>query len=154
MATRPTPPLPLLATADDCEAQFYEALQQADLTRLMALWADEEDIACIHPGGLRLVGAALIQASFAEIFNQGAIDCRPVDVRRVSANGVAVHTLSEEVRVMSEDGPQVGHVLASNVYVQTPLGWRIVLHHASPGLLQEGGGSPASTRLDAGMTLH
>ena len=35
-------PTPLLASADDAEAQFYEALQAADLDALMGIWADEE----------------------------------------------------------------------------------------------------------------
>jgi ketosteroid isomerase-like protein len=150
MAARPTPPLPLLATPDDCEAQFYEALQQGDLERLMALWADEDDIACIHPGGLRLVGSAVIRASFAEIFAHGAIDCRPAEVRRVALGRVAVHTLTEQVRMSTAEGTQLGHVLASNVYVQTPLGWRMVLHHASPGMVNDAGGA----QRDSGATLH
>ena len=45
----------LLASPDDVEAQFYEALQQADLEKLMAVWSDDEDIACIHPGGPRIL---------------------------------------------------------------------------------------------------
>ena len=35
---------------------------------------------------------------------------------------------------------KLGHVLASNVYVHTPLGWRMVLHHASPGMVHDAGG--------------
>jgi ketosteroid isomerase-like protein len=150
MATRPVPLVPLLATPDECEAQFYEALQQGDLERLMALWSDEDEVACIHPGGLRLVGTATIRASFAEIFGQGVIDCRPAEVRRVVFDKVAVHTLTEQVKVVTPDGTQLGHVLASNVYVYTPLGWRMVLHHASPGMVHDAGGSLR----ESGATLH
>jgi ketosteroid isomerase-like protein len=150
MATRPVPLAPVFTTPDECEAQFYEALQQGDLERLMALWADEDDIACIHPGGLRLMGAAVIRASFAEIFAQGVIDCHAADVRRVQLDKVAVHTLTEQVKVVTPDGEQLGHVLASNVYVLTPVGWRMVLHHASPGMVHEAGGGAR----EAGATLH
>lgn len=150
MATRPVPLMPILSTSDECEAQFYEALQQGDLERLMALWSDEDEVACIHPGGLRLVGTAVIRASFAEIFGQGVIDCRPAEVRRVVLDKVAVHTLTEQVKVVTPDGTQLGHVLASNVYVQTPLGWRMVLHHASPGMVHDAGGGLR----ESGATLH
>ena len=51
------PGKPPLASADDIEQQFYEALQQGDIERLMAAWSDDDDIACIHPGGPRVVGA-------------------------------------------------------------------------------------------------
>ncbi|MDP3412812.1 MAG: nuclear transport factor 2 family protein, partial [Polaromonas sp.] len=30
--------------ADDIEAAFYEALQTGDIDKLMACWADEDDI--------------------------------------------------------------------------------------------------------------
>jgi ketosteroid isomerase-like protein len=97
----------LMATPDETEVQFYECLQRAELDRLMSLWADEEDIACVPPGGPRLVGAHAIRAAF------------------------------EEVRVQTPEGVQSGYVLATNVYVKTPLGWRLVVHHASPGTPRE-----------------
>ena len=40
-----------LASADDIEQQFYEALQRGDIDKLMAVWSDDDDIACVHPGG-------------------------------------------------------------------------------------------------------
>ena len=54
---RVPPPAALLASPDDVEAQFYEALQHGDIDRLMAVWSDDDDIACVHPGGARLSGA-------------------------------------------------------------------------------------------------
>ena len=47
-------------TADVIEAQFYDALQTGDIEKLMACWADEDDVVCVHPGGPRLVGTAAI----------------------------------------------------------------------------------------------
>ncbi|MDO9197770.1 nuclear transport factor 2 family protein, partial [Rhodoferax sp.] len=41
-------------SADDIEAAFYEALQSADIDKLMVCWADEDEIVCVHPGGPRL----------------------------------------------------------------------------------------------------
>ena len=58
----------LLASPEDTEAQFYEALQAGDLERLMAVWGDEDEVCCVHPGGPRVVGAAAIRASFEQIF--------------------------------------------------------------------------------------
>ena len=49
---------------DDVEAAFYEGLQKGDIEQLMACWADEDDIVCIHPGGPRIVGAGAIRAAF------------------------------------------------------------------------------------------
>ena len=67
----------LLASPDDTEAQFYEALQHADLDHLMALWADDEEVACVHPGGPRIVGLAAIRAAFEAVFQRGAVHTHP-----------------------------------------------------------------------------
>ena len=47
----------LSGTPDEIEAAFYEALQCADIEKLMACWSDEDDILCVHPSGPRVVGA-------------------------------------------------------------------------------------------------
>jgi hypothetical protein len=49
--------------ADETEAAFYEAMQLGDIDKLMACWADEDDIVCVHPGGPRLVGALAVNTS-------------------------------------------------------------------------------------------
>ena len=54
MTRNPAQTAALMALPDEVEAQFYEALQQADLDKLMALWSDDDEIACVHPGGLRV----------------------------------------------------------------------------------------------------
>lgn len=123
----------LMATPDETEAQFYEALQHADLERVMSVWSDDEDIACIHPGGPRLIGALSIRASFESLFAQGGVDARISQVRRIVTGGFAVHHVLEEIRVATPEGPQRAYVLATNIFVKTPLGWRLLAHHASPG---------------------
>lgn len=123
----------LLATADDVEAQFYEALQQGDLARLMAVWGDDDEVVCVHPGGARVVGAAAIRASFEAIFANGGVPAVPEQVRRLQALGLAVHHLVERIRLPAAQGGGDAFVLATNVYVHTAQGWRLVAHHASPG---------------------
>jgi len=123
----------LMATPDETEAQFYEALQHADLERVMSVWSDDEDIACIHPGGPRLVGAQAIRAAFESLFAHGNVDARVSQVRRIVAGGFAVHHVLEEFRTTTPEGPQHLYVLATNLFVKTPQGWRLLAHHASPG---------------------
>jgi len=125
----PAPP----ATPDEIEQQFYEALQRADLEALMAVWSDDDDIVCVHPGGPRVVGATAIRAAFEAIFGNGAVEARPEKVRRLQTLSCAVHSVLERVRVLTDEGPQSAWVVATNVYVKTTQGWRMVAHHASPG---------------------
>ena len=134
--SRPTSAAPL-ASPDDVEQQFYEALQHGDLDRLMAVWSDDEDISCVHPGGPRLMGAAAIRAAFGSIFANGAVNARPEQVRRLQSHSCAVHSVLEFISMMTPHGAQVAWVVATNVYLLGAQGWRLVSHHASPGSARE-----------------
>ena len=126
-----------LASPDEIEQQFYEALQRGDIEHLMAVWSDDEDISCVHPGGPRVVGAGAIRAAFDSMFANGTIDARPEKVRRLQTHSCAVHSVLEQVRVMTAEGPQSAWVVATNVFVKGAQGWRLVAHHASPGSPRE-----------------
>lgn len=132
-------PAPPVGTVDDLEAEFYDALQQGDVERLMATWADEDDIVCVHPGGPRVVGPAAIRTSFAAMFAKGgAIAAVPEQVRRVETLSTAVHSVLERIALPhAEGGPREAFVVATNVYLRGPRGWRLVAHHASPGIALE-----------------
>ena len=49
----------------------------------------------------------------------------------------AMHNLVERILLETPEGTQEAYVLATNVYMRTAQGWRMVAHHASPGTPQE-----------------
>jgi hypothetical protein len=51
----------------------------------------------------------------------------------VEGPGCSVHHVLEKVQAMTDEGLQTAYVLATNVYMRTAQGWRMVAHHASPG---------------------
>jgi ketosteroid isomerase-like protein len=120
----------ILETPEETEAAFYEAISRADVDAVMALWADEEDIVCTHPGAPRLVGHASIRASWESIFEGGGVHIRPVQLHVTQNMMTSVHNVIEEVHRPASHKQDI-HILATNVYMKTPLGWRIVTHHAS-----------------------
>ena len=124
-------------TPDDVEMAFYEALRSGSIDKLMDCWADEDEIACIHPGGARLMGANTIRASFESMFTNGGIQATPAHISRVDSLASAVHHVLEQVEVMTTDGLVQAYVVATNVYHKTAQGWRLVVHHASPGMPDE-----------------
>ena len=153
MPRRPTVPPPAAAlhgSADDVEAQFYDALRRADIDRLMAVWADDDEIVCVHPGGGRAIGAAAIRATFEAVFASGGVSVQPEQVHRLQQIATALHHLVERIDIKTEQGPQSAWVLATNVYVKTVQGWRLVAHHASPGSPTE----PVQPGGDGPETLH
>ena len=126
-----------MASPEDAEAQFYEALRDGDLDRVMAVWADDDDVFCVHPGGTRVVGPQAVRAAFEAIFANGNIVVHAEHVRRVQAMGSAVHSVLERIDVVTADGLRTGWIVATNVYLKTMQGWRMVAHHASPGSVDE-----------------
>lgn len=138
----PQPPLRAVLTGspDELETAFYDALQKGDLERVMACWADDDDIVCVHPGGARLLGVMQIRAAYAAILERGGLQVRPAQVVRVQALASSMHSVLEQVRIALPDGAREALLWATNVYHKTPAGWRLVARHASAA---EGHGAQA-----------
>jgi ketosteroid isomerase-like protein len=122
---------------DDVEQSFYEAMQHGDIERLMACWASSDDIACVHPGGPRLLGMAAVRHAFETVLSNGPVRVRLAKVHKTQYEHWAIHSVLEVVELVGNDGPQKAWVLATNVYARQPEGWRMVVHHASPGQREE-----------------
>lgn len=122
----------IFPTAQDAENAFYEALERADLEAMMAVWAEDEEIVCVHPAGMRLTGPEQVRESFRQMFAGGA-NMRIHISQRVTASGmmVAVHSVHENITPAGETRPRPPMV-ATNVYLRSAAGWRMVVHHASP----------------------
>ena len=78
-----------------------------------------------------------MRATFEAVFVNGGVHVEIAHVRRLQTADCAVHHVTELVRAVTPEGPQTAYVMATNVYVRTEQGWRMVAHHASPGLSQE-----------------
>ena len=121
----------IFATAEEAELAFYDALERADLTRLMQVWADDEEIVCVHPGGLRIVGLHAVKESWQEILANGGLAIRPSVPTVLHSMMGAVHSLVEQITVNGTERSEVAHCYATNIYHKGPTGWRLVMHHAS-----------------------
>lgn len=149
---RPTQPpaAALHASPDDVEAQFYEAMQRGDLALMMAVWADDDEIVCVHPGsGGRVVGPQAVRDSFEAIFGNGGVPVQAEQIHRLETLACAVHHLVERIAIDGPEGQQQAFVLATNVYLKTAHGWRLAAHHASPATPEE-----IQAASDAPSTLH
>lgn len=122
----------LFPTPDDAEAAFYDAFERADLAAMMVVWAEGEDVVCVHPAGPRLTGFDAVRESWMQIFAGNVkLSVRVTDARRADGPSVAVRSVVEAITAQgSTDAPQL--VNATNVFVLTDAGWRIAVHHASP----------------------
>jgi uncharacterized protein (TIGR02246 family) len=115
----------------DCEIAFYRAFEAADLSAMMAVWAEEDDIVCVHPGGPRLTGIEAVRESWRSIFAGGPrLRLRMTQPLVTSTLQTAIHTLHETLSAPHEARSRVS-MIATNIYLRTPRGWRLHLHHAS-----------------------
>lgn len=127
---RLTRPL-LFASAEECERAFYEALDSGDAAAIAELWLDDDDVVCVHPGGPRLTGYGAVRASWAAILSNGPLHIRSSSRKSLDTPTVAVLNVVEEVLVSQGSERGVARVIATNAYVKTAAGWKMVLHHAS-----------------------
>lgn len=127
-----TPQKPFYASSQDVEAAFYDAIERCDLEAMMAVWAEDEEIVCVHPGGPRLVGYAAVRDSWRRVFAQGSrLEVHIAVQTRVQGPFTAVHSLIEQVGNAGERSARTP-LAATNVFVRGALGWRLLVHHASP----------------------
>jgi ketosteroid isomerase-like protein len=119
-------------TSDEAEKAFYLAFQQEDLNLMMAVWEDDKEVTCIHPGAARLVGQTPIRESWEQIFSHESGIKFEINQKRVLLeNDIAIHHVVESIYI---DGELQSEILATNVYRKSHDSWHILLHHASPEL--------------------
>ena len=137
----------IFPTPQDAEAAFYDALERADLEALMAVWAEDEEIVCIQPGGPRMTGYANVREVWRRIFENGqrlvVTLSQPVVLQGML---VTVHSLCEQISLSGGTADQTAPLVAPNVYVRGAHGWRLLVHHASP--------APPDALGDIPKTLH
>jgi len=130
MAKVRTPPI--YTTPTDAALAFYQAFEAKDVDSMMATWAEDEEIVCVHPGGTRLVGYDAVRMGWEQLFAGDArLTFRLDQVVMIETVGLAMQSAVEHV-ALGSDGTPRGAAICTNVFLRTPSGWRMVMHHASP----------------------
>lgn len=143
----------LYASPQEAESAFYDAITRADLEAMMAVWADDDDIYCVHPNGARLAGVEQVRESWRRIFAGGqSLRFELRDQQYVQGMMLSVHSVYEHISVVGEPRAR-GPVVATNVYLRTERGWRMVAHHASPAPATAAA-DPEPRRAASPKTLH
>ncbi|MDQ8021410.1 MAG: nuclear transport factor 2 family protein [Moraxellaceae bacterium] len=123
---------PIFATPDDAERAFYEAFARMDIDALMAVWAEDEEVVCIHPGGARFNGLSAIREAWRQLFASGVkLRIRTSQPIRNQAMLMSVHSVLEHVTVEGDE-QMSPPMIATNVYLRGSQGWQMILHHTSP----------------------
>jgi ketosteroid isomerase-like protein len=122
----------ILTSPQDAAIAFYQAFEAKDIEAMMSAWAEDEDIVCVHPGGPRLVGYDAVRAGWEQLFaGDTKLSFRLDEIVVIETVGLALQSAVEHVTLGNDREPR-GAAIATNVFMRTPSGWRIVVHHASP----------------------
>jgi ketosteroid isomerase-like protein len=123
--------LSIFTTPSDAALAFYQAFEAKDIDAMMATWADDEEIVCVHPGGPRLVGFDAVRGAWEQVFaSEARLAFRVEEVVTLETVGLAFQSALEQI--YQQDGTARGTAVVTNVLMRTPSGWRMVCHHASP----------------------
>ncbi|MEU8133186.1 nuclear transport factor 2 family protein [Streptodolium elevatio] len=135
------------AEVRDLNLALWTAVEEGDLDRLGAIWADGPEaagITCVHPGWPVLRGRAEVLRSYALIMaNTSYVQFFLTDVQVTLDGDVAILscTASLLTGMGEEDGGDDtgfagGQAVVTNIFRRKDGDWRLWLHHASPVLAE------------------
>jgi ketosteroid isomerase-like protein len=120
----------IFTSPQDAAAAFYQAFEARDIEAMMATWAEDEEIVCVHPGGPRIVGYDAVRASWEQLFASDVkLTFRLDEPVMIETVGLALQSAIEHIAATG--AATHGDAIATNVMLRTPSGWRVVCHHAS-----------------------
>lgn len=112
---------------------FYKNLENLDLAAMDRFWLHEDWVRCVHPGWEALSGWEAVRKSWEQIFeNTRWIRVIPTAVELHVFGDVGVVACSENITAANEGDVGVAVAQATNLYLKTREGWRMIHHHASP----------------------
>ena len=117
--------------------EFYAAFETADLDRMSAVWDDEGEVVCVHPGWDAMRGLTRVMRSWAVIFaNTPYIQFFLSDVDVTVRGDLAVVTCAENILTAPGEPGGDAKVVSTNVFRLVDGRWRMTLHHGSPVMRQ------------------
>jgi hypothetical protein len=112
-----------LAALEFANDAFYQAFSAADLSAMDAVWAEQPNVYCVHPGWPPITTRTEVMASWQEILaNAGPIQVRCVAPKATVFGDLGLVCCYE--RFASQ------HLVASNLFIRADASWRMVHHHA------------------------
>jgi len=106
-------------------AAFYAAFAAGDLARMERLWADNDNISCIHPGWPAIVGRATVMGSWRDILENPD---RP-QIACVEPQAIVDGDSGRVLCIEIVDGTALA---ATNQFKRVGDTWRLVHHQSSP----------------------
>ncbi len=124
-----------IASVQGANTAFYEAFETLDIQKMDALWVQDGQVKCVHPGWEICHGWPDVRDSWVLIFNHTheirfSICLIDVTVK----NDLAWVVCNETISTKDNEKWLEGHVLSTNIFERHGNTWLLVHHHGSPVL--------------------
>jgi len=119
-------------TPQEVEDAFYDALDERDPEKMMRVWDDSPDIACLLPMQPLVTGGPVRTMLRDLLRSDVPIDIRVSHLHWVEIGDLAIHYVQEQSNRPGPRGP-APPVYATNIYRRRgEAGWTMILHQNSP----------------------
>lgn len=120
-------------TPQEAEDDFYDALEEGDLKRLLSVWADSDDICCLLPMYPMVQGRKGIEDVFLHLFSQGqGVELSVAHLSWIQTADMAIHLVEETVQKVPPGAPPPTPFYATNIYRKDSHGWHLIVHQNAP----------------------
>jgi hypothetical protein len=141
MANEVTEPTPEIADVLKANERFYEAIENADLDLMRAVWisqAEANAAHCVHPGQSAVHGVSQIMRSWAVVLSRMSyLQFFLTDIRVMQTGPMAIVTCVENVLsdLPGEQSASAGfggsHYEAVNIFQLEAGEWRLITHSSA-----------------------
>ena len=118
-------------TPQQAEDAYYDAIDEADLGAMMAVWDDSPEVACLLPMQPLQIGRDAVQRQWQPLLGQ-AIDITVNHLQWSDQGDIALHLVEEIATASGQSQPQPP-IYATNIYRRSNGRWRLLMHINSPG---------------------
>jgi len=118
-------------TAQEAEDAFYDALEERDQTKMMAVWDDSPDIALLLPMQALVTGGKVRDLLRDLLRSAMELELQIKHIQWVEIGELAIHYVEEQPE--GPPGSAVPPLYAVNIYRRRgESGWTMILHQNAP----------------------
>jgi ketosteroid isomerase-like protein len=120
-------------TPQEAEDAFYDALEEGNLTQLLSVWADSDDICCLLPMYPLIQGRKGVEDVFSHLLSQGhGVELSINHLSWIQTADIAIHQVEQTVQNVPDGTPPPAPFYGTNIYRKDRRGWYLIVHQNAP----------------------
>jgi len=117
---------------------YYKAFENFDLKLMSNVWANTDDVVCIHPGWDILIGWEKVRDGWSKIFMDDTLLKFTIrNTNTIILNEIGIVSCIEQIFVSAKDTISQTFIATTNLFKETKDGLKLFYHHSSPVLTNE-----------------